>query len=139
MDEPKIIVCGTDTFEVIDYIPYGYEFWNIGKNMIDGYLPLCRMSAVQPFPGARCIDVDSLKAIKLDGAQTVLAASIHGQTTIEAMEKYLERYIFVIATGTTMKLERSHGSIRTNFIPVVTLTTTSGSIRWKLRIPMDNL
>ena len=92
MNEPKYIVCGTDTFEVIDYIPCGYEFWNIGKNMVDGYLPLCRPSAVQPFPGAHHIDADSLKAIRLDGAQTVLAASIHGQTTIEAMEKYLKRY-----------------------------------------------
>jgi len=90
--EPKSIVCGEHTFEVIDYIPRGYEFWNIGKNMTEGYLPLCRLSADQPFSGGRRVDVDSLKAIKLEGAQTVLAASIHGQTTVEAMEKYLKRY-----------------------------------------------
>lgn len=92
MDEIKRIACGEYIFEVIDEIPCGYEFWNIGKNMIEGYLPLCRLSAIQPFEGGRCVDVDSLKAIKLDGAQTVLAASIHGQTSVEAMEKYLARY-----------------------------------------------
>ena len=87
MDDPKSIVCGEHTFEVIDYIPYGYEFWNIGKNMADGYLPLC-----QGIPGSHRVNVDTLKAIKLDGAQTVLAASVHGPTTIAAMEEYLERY-----------------------------------------------
>lgn len=92
MDEPKSIVCDRYKFEVIDYLPHGYEIWNIGKNMTDGYLPLCKLSSVQPYPGARNVDIDSLKAIKLDGAQTVLAASIRGQTTVESMEKYLERH-----------------------------------------------
>lgn len=92
MDEAKRIASGEYTFEVIDEIPCGYEFWNIGKNMTEGYLPLCRLSAIQPFEGGRCVDVESLKAIKLDGAQIVLAASVHGQTTVEAMEKYLARY-----------------------------------------------
>lgn len=86
------IVCGEHTFEVIDYIPHGYEFWNIGKNMTEGYLPLCKLCAYQPFPEGRSIDINSLKAIKLDGAQTVLSASILGPTTIEAMEAYVERY-----------------------------------------------
>jgi len=91
-DEAEYIVCGDDTFEIIDYIPNGYEFWNIGAAMAEGYLPLCRPSQFQPYPGANRIDAENLKAIRLDGAQTVLAASIHGQTTVAAMEEYLERY-----------------------------------------------
>lgn len=103
MDESERIVCGEYTFEVINEIPCGYEFWNIGKNMTEGYLPLCRISAKQPFPGGRCVDTDNLKAIKLDGAQTVLAASIRGHTTVEAMEKYLARNQGKKVSGSTLK------------------------------------
>lgn len=39
----------THTFELVDHVPLGYSIWNIGKNMADGYLPLCRLAAVQPY------------------------------------------------------------------------------------------
>ena len=74
MMEKKTITHGGHTFELVDHIPQGYTIWNIGKNMIDGYLPLCRLAYFQPFPGARNIEVDTLKAIKCDGAQVILAA-----------------------------------------------------------------
>ena len=54
------------TFEIVDKITLGYEVWNIGSNMAEGYLPLCRLKAVQPFPGGREIDI----ATALIGMQT---------------------------------------------------------------------
>lgn len=75
------------TFEIVERVPMGYQIWNIGKNMIDGYLPLCRV-----IPGTFSIEPETLKAIKIDGAQKILAAIGGGQDTIEAMEKYIKRY-----------------------------------------------
>lgn len=60
--------------------------------MLDGYLPLCKLKDIQPFEGAREIEVDTLKAIKIDEAQTILAAIGGGQDTIAAMERYIKRY-----------------------------------------------
>ena len=92
MTMSETITSGQHTFELVDFVPYGYKIWNIGKNMIDGYLPLCRLSPIQPFAGGRNIEVGTLKAIKIDGAQTILAAIGNGQGTIEEMEQYLKRY-----------------------------------------------
>ena len=75
------------TFEIVDSVPSGYEIWNIGKNMIDGYLPLCRV-----IPETFSIEPETLKAIKIDGAQKILAAIGGGQNTIESMEMYIKRY-----------------------------------------------
>lgn len=79
-------------FEIVDSVPLGYMIWNIGKNMVDGYLPLCRPSREQPFPGGRNIETETLKAIKVDGAQDVLAAIGFGPETVEEMERYVKRY-----------------------------------------------
>lgn len=86
------ITHGGDTFELVDSVPLGYEIWNIGKNMLDGYLPLCRLAWLQPFEGARRIERDTLKAIRVEGAQTILAAVGGGQNTVAAMERYIKRY-----------------------------------------------
>lgn len=79
------------TFELVDHVPLGYSVWNIGENMADGYLPLCRLCAVQPFPGGRKIEVDTLKAIKCEGAQEILKVAGWGPETVEEMEKYIEK------------------------------------------------
>lgn len=79
-------------FEIVDCVPAGYQVWNIGKNMIDGYLPLCKLKSVQRFEGGRDIETDTLKAIKTDGAQIILSAVGGGQNTIESMERYIKRY-----------------------------------------------
>ena len=79
-------------FEIVDHVPPGYDIWNIGKNMIDGYLPLCRLSKNQPFPGGRNIETDTLKAIKTEHAQTILAAVIIGPSTIKEMETYITKH-----------------------------------------------
>ena len=53
-----------DIFEIVEKIPENYSVWNIGENMIDGYIPLCKNAQ----PGNKeCFEIDltSLKAIKL--------------------------------------------------------------------------
>lgn len=83
----------THTYEVVDEIPNGYLIWNIGHCAPEGYLPLCRPAAHQPFPGGRHIDADSLKAIKIDGAEDILAAVGYAeQNTLSEMERYVKRY-----------------------------------------------
>ena len=88
----KKIICGKHTFEIIDCVPPGYEIWNIGEHMIDGYLPLCSLALRQKFPGGRAIDVDSLKTIKTDGSQIILAAIGYGPNTPETMERYIRKH-----------------------------------------------
>ncbi len=89
----EYITHGNNTFEVVDFVPLGFMVWNIGKhNAPKGYLPLCRLKAVQPFDGGRAIETETLKAIKIDGAEKILDAVGGGQNTIEEMEKYIRRY-----------------------------------------------
>ena len=88
----KTITDGKHTFEVVDCIPRGYEIWNIGENMIPGYLPFCRLAAVQAFPGGKQIEVDTLKAMRTDGALEIMNAAMYGFETVDSMERYLEKY-----------------------------------------------
>ena len=83
----KKIVCGNDTFEIVDSVPSGYVIWNIGKNMVDGYLPLVRTGG---YDG--CQVIGTKKAIEIEGAQTILAAIGRGQNTIKEMETYIKKY-----------------------------------------------
>ena len=100
----KTITHNGYTFELVDRIPQGYLVWNIGKHMIDGYLPLCRLAYFQPFPGGRSIENETLKAIKCEGAQTILEAIGWGPETPEEMERYIEKFE---REGThTMEFER---------------------------------
>lgn len=80
------------TFEIVEEVPFGYQIWNIGKNMIEGYLPFCRLSSRQPFAGGRSIEADTLKAMKVDGAQTILDAVGYGPSTVKEMEDHIEKY-----------------------------------------------
>lgn len=82
----------THTYEVVDFIPYGYMIWNIGRNAPEGYLPLCRLAARQPFEGGRAIEPDTLKAIKVDGAEYILDAVGYGPSTLSEMVRYVKRY-----------------------------------------------
>lgn len=81
------ITSGKDTFELVDFIPYGYHIWNIGKNMIDGYLPLVQLGG---YDGYQVVGVK--KAIRIDGAQTILNAIGYGEETIQEMEDYISKY-----------------------------------------------
>lgn len=81
------IISGNHEFEIVDFVPYGYKIWNIGKNMIDGYLPLVITGG---YDGCQVIGVK--KAIKIEGAQTILAAMGNGQKNIKEMEDYIKEY-----------------------------------------------
>ena len=85
---------GIHRYELVDEVPLGYEIWNIGANMAPGYLPLCRLCATQPFEGGRNIEADTLKAIKIDGAEKALKAAHYGKT-VKEMEKYVMRFAAV--------------------------------------------
>lgn len=79
-------------FEIVDFVPLGYEIWNIGHHMPDGWLPLCRLSQYQRFEGGMDIEVDTLKAIKCDGAQIILAAIGFAPSTLDEMEAYVKKH-----------------------------------------------
>lgn len=81
-----------DVFELVDEVPHGYFIWNIGKNMIDGYLPLCQLCPSQQFEGGQEVNINTLKAIKCEGAQTILAAIGGGAMTVKEMEGYIKKY-----------------------------------------------
>ena len=107
----QTITVGKDVFEIVDHVPVGYEIWNIGRNMVDGYLPLCRPAARQPFEGACAIDTESLKAIKCDGAQIILAAIGGGQNTIPKMERYIKRYGESVKPVTARRVQRMKAAL----------------------------
>lgn len=52
---------GKHTFEVVEAIPQGFRVWNIGNNMMDGFLPLCQL-----VDGTYNIIPETLKALKVD-------------------------------------------------------------------------
>ena len=74
----ETIKSGEDIFEIVNSVPCGYVIWNIGENMIDGYLPLVQVGG---YDGCQ-VNIETMKAIKLDEAQTILAAIGHGENTI---------------------------------------------------------
>lgn len=78
-------------YEIVDYVPSEYSIWNIGKNAPDGYIPLCQLSEKQPFEGARAINPNSLKAIKIASADKVMIAIGGGNDTVEKMEYFLQK------------------------------------------------
>jgi hypothetical protein len=83
----ETITSGKNIFEVVDFIPYGYHIWNIGKNMIEGYLPLVQLGGYNG-----CCVIGVKKAIQVDGAQTILDAIGYGEETIQEMEDYISKH-----------------------------------------------
>lgn len=85
----RTITHNGDTFQIVDHVPLGYQIWNIGEHMLDGFLPFCRKAAHQPFPGGQCIESDTLKALPCKHAQVILKAIRGGCNTVEKMEQYV--------------------------------------------------
>lgn len=83
----------TRTYEIVDRIPEGYFVWNIGKNMgCDDLIPLCEKKnpkAKRGESGYYDVNVDTLKAIKLDPEQVELlrSAAHYGVTDIKAARR----------------------------------------------------
>lgn len=82
---------GRHEFEVVDCVPAHYFIWNIGKNMVDGYLPMCEwLNPANKMDFS--INPNTLKAIKCPEAQTILAAIGDGQNVPWKMEAYIEKH-----------------------------------------------
>jgi hypothetical protein len=83
----KTLTNGTHEFELVDFIPYGYKIWNIGKNMTDGYLPLVITGGYNG-----CQVIGTKKAIKCEEAQTILSVIGFGQNNIKNMQEYIKEH-----------------------------------------------
>lgn len=81
----------THKFEIVDRVPLGYHVWNIGENMPDGYLPLCRLCASQPFEGATAIDPSTLKAIRSDGSKEIMRAANYVSAPLKGLASKMEK------------------------------------------------
>jgi hypothetical protein len=106
------IVDGKYTFEIIDYVPYGYVIWNVGKNMIDGYLPIVQLCGED---GCQ-VNTETMKAIKLKDAQIILAAIGWGQNTIKQMETYVKRYKNSKRKVTQRHVERLKAALKVMYL-----------------------
>lgn len=77
---------GGHTYTVVDSFPLGYVPWNIGKYAPEGYLPLCTMK-----PNSFEVNTETLKAIRCEGAQEILACSVAtGMWHPSELKRYLE-------------------------------------------------
>lgn len=74
-------------YEVVPKMTLGYQVWNIGAHMAPGYVPLCRLKAIQPYDGAAEIELDTLRAVKSDHASIILVAAAKGAKTLKDLEK----------------------------------------------------
>jgi hypothetical protein len=72
-------------FDTVKQIPSGYVVWNIGPDVIPGYLPLAKMK------NATEVDVDTLKAVKTDKAPIILALSVRGYGTPKKLDRLIAK------------------------------------------------
>ena len=73
-------------------IPCGYQIWNVPKDMLQkGYIPLCRPSDRQRYPGARDIDADALLAVETEGSDVIMEAIGFGPNNLESMEMFVKK------------------------------------------------
>lgn len=73
-------------------IPYGYQIWNVPKDMLQkGYIPLCRPSDRQRYPGARDIDADALLAVETEGSDVIMEAIGFGPNNLKTMEEFVQK------------------------------------------------
>lgn len=81
-----IITSKRHNFEVVESIPSGYEIWNIGDNMIDGYIPLAEVEGCK-------INPDTLKAIKLDDEEVAILRDCanYGVVNLKTAKRALAR------------------------------------------------
>ena len=63
----------THTFEIVETFPRGYEVWNIGRKNFnfECYIPLAKPKPTR-YAFQKCIDVETLKAIKVTDEETAL-------------------------------------------------------------------
>ncbi len=66
----------TRYFEIVEKMPIGYIVWNIGDNMADGWLPICKLANDKESPYS--IDVTTLKAIKMSDEDLRIIRKVAG-------------------------------------------------------------
>lgn len=79
-------------FEVVDHYPLGYIIWNISNDEPKDYLPLCRLSTHQPFQGGRCVETNTLKALRCEGVDELLGAAGVGLNTPQKIIQFADRF-----------------------------------------------
>lgn len=75
-------------FKIVNHIPTGDVIWNIGKNMVEGYIPFV---SVGGHDGYQVIK-GSKKAYKFDKAQDILSITGYGIQNSKDAEKAIEKY-----------------------------------------------
>lgn len=83
----EVLKHGNHIYEVVDFIPYGYHIWNIGKHMKEDYLPLVQVGG---YDGCQVIGIK--KALPLKNAQVILSVIGSGDDTPEKMKKYIKEH-----------------------------------------------
>lgn len=77
-------------WENLHDVPGEWFVWNIGKNMPDGWLPLAR--CIDPHNRPYDIDPNSLIAVPIKEAQTILDGTGLCGGSLEKMEKTINKY-----------------------------------------------
>lgn len=91
--DQEYLICDSYVFQVVHYLPR-MEVWNIRDDMIEGYIPFCRLSSDQRFPGGRQVDTNYLLAVKTPYAREIMhAVSLTGEHQIESLVRFLEDYL----------------------------------------------
>ena len=85
------IESGTHKFEVVHTVPETHKVWNIGKNMIPGYIAFCEVK-----PGTYDIIPETLLAIECEGAEDIMlaVAYVNGRNlydTYKRMQTYVKK------------------------------------------------
>ena len=64
----------------------------VPKDMLPkGYIPLCRPSDWQRYPGARDIDADALLAVETEGSDVIMEAIGFGPNNLKTMEEFVQK------------------------------------------------
>lgn len=90
------------TFEIVDHVPSGFMIWNIHVDDMNGYLPLCEMmdpTNKKDFS----INLDTLKAIKVDDNEALVKASMYGACTLKKAKREMARIEKRIVNGKANK------------------------------------
>jgi len=75
-------------FKIVNCVPSGSKIWNIGKNMVDGYIPFVEVGG---YDGCQVVE-GSLKAYKFDKAQDILSITTYGIQSSKDAKKAIEKY-----------------------------------------------
>lgn len=83
----KFLLVKGRKYEVVNEVPKGYLIWNIGHNMLEGYIPLCEW--LNDDKDDFDINLKTLKAIRVDkGWKEIMegATYTNGRTLNEVIE-----------------------------------------------------